>query len=171
MIALAVGNLLAILGLAQSVTDTSHASWRDHGEDVKISTQGRQPFDALAASLIRATPGVASAEPMFVTAIKLAGQDATSGRSASGRCSTTGSSGPLVHADRRAGRGPCGRRRARYRPRHRHPPWGPGPVETASGPLDLRVIGISSNQQENGTALFVPLTTMHAPCQAARRRE
>jgi ABC-type antimicrobial peptide transport system permease subunit len=35
-------------------------------------------------------------------------------------------------------------------------------VQTASGRIDLRVIGISANQQESGTALFVPLTTMHA---------
>jgi putative ABC transport system permease protein len=35
-------------------------------------------------------------------------------------------------------------------------------VQTASGPASFRVIGISANQQENGTALFVPLTTMHA---------
>jgi putative ABC transport system permease protein len=35
-------------------------------------------------------------------------------------------------------------------------------VQTASGRVDLRVIGISANQQENGTALYVPLTTMHA---------
>ena len=36
------------------------------------------------------------------------------------------------------------------------------PVQTASGPAGFRVIGISPQQQENGTALFVPLTTMHA---------
>ena len=35
-------------------------------------------------------------------------------------------------------------------------------VQTASGPVSFRVIGISANQQEDGTALFVPLTTMHA---------
>jgi ABC-type antimicrobial peptide transport system permease subunit len=34
-------------------------------------------------------------------------------------------------------------------------------VQTASGPVSLRVIGVSRNQQESGTALFVPLTTTH----------
>ena len=33
-------------------------------------------------------------------------------------------------------------------------------VETAAGPVRLRVIGIATNQQENGTAIFVPLATM-----------
>jgi putative ABC transport system permease protein len=35
-------------------------------------------------------------------------------------------------------------------------------VQTAAGPASFRVIGISPQQQENGTALFVPLTTLHA---------
>ena len=35
-------------------------------------------------------------------------------------------------------------------------------VETGSGPLTLRVIGIAANQQENGTVLFVPRQTMKA---------
>jgi putative ABC transport system permease protein len=35
-------------------------------------------------------------------------------------------------------------------------------IRIAPGPVDFRVVGISTNQQENGAALFVPLTTMHA---------
>jgi len=35
-------------------------------------------------------------------------------------------------------------------------------VQTAAGPASFRVIGISPQQQENGTALYVPLTTMNA---------
>jgi len=35
-------------------------------------------------------------------------------------------------------------------------------VQMASGVADFRVIGVTSNQQENGTALYVPLATMHA---------
>ena len=95
-IAFAVGTLLAVLGLADGVANTSRASWGDHGEDVRISSEGRRPLNAQAARLIRTTPG------------------------------------DEVR------------------------------VQTASGPVDLRVIGISANQQENGTALFVPLPTMHA---------
>jgi putative ABC transport system permease protein len=33
-------------------------------------------------------------------------------------------------------------------------------AETARGPLRLRVVGIATNQQEEGTALYVPLTTV-----------
>jgi ABC-type lipoprotein release transport system permease subunit len=35
-------------------------------------------------------------------------------------------------------------------------------LETAAGPVSVRVIGITPSQQENGTVLFVPYTTMHA---------
>jgi ABC-type lipoprotein release transport system permease subunit len=35
-------------------------------------------------------------------------------------------------------------------------------VETAAGPAAFRVVGISSNQQENGFVAFVPLTTLRS---------
>jgi ABC-type lipoprotein release transport system permease subunit len=35
-------------------------------------------------------------------------------------------------------------------------------LETAAAPATFLVIGIASNQQENGTALFVPLTTLRS---------
>jgi ABC-type lipoprotein release transport system permease subunit len=34
-------------------------------------------------------------------------------------------------------------------------------IQTAGGPVSLRVIGIASNQQEFGTAVYAPITTMH----------
>ena len=39
VIAFAVGTLLAVLGLAAGISNTSRASWGDHGEDVKITAQ------------------------------------------------------------------------------------------------------------------------------------
>ena len=76
VIAFAVGTLLAVLGLAAGAADASRAAWGDHGEDVKITAQGHRRFDAAAANLVRATPGVASIEPMFVADVDLAGQAA-----------------------------------------------------------------------------------------------
>ena len=76
VIALAVGTLLAILGLATAISNTSRGSWADHGEDVKIDAMGSHMLDTRAAALIRATPGVAAVEPMFVTDVTLAGKDA-----------------------------------------------------------------------------------------------
>ena len=44
--------------------------------DVRISSEGRRPLDAHAARLIRATSGVATIEPTFVTDVEIAGRDA-----------------------------------------------------------------------------------------------
>jgi ABC-type lipoprotein release transport system permease subunit len=33
-------------------------------------------------------------------------------------------------------------------------------LDTAAGPVELRIVGVADNQQENGTVLFVPLTTV-----------
>ncbi len=159
MVALAVGNLLAILGLAAGISHTTHVEWRDHGEDVKLLVGG----DTRTEQLIRSTSGVAAVEPMFDAEIRLAGEDgfiwavrqATMFhyRIADGRWYTP--------AEERA--------RARVAVIERNLARVTGThvgdhvrVETGSGPLTLRVIGIAANQQENGTALFVPRETMRA---------
>ncbi|HUI26431.1 MAG TPA: FtsX-like permease family protein [Candidatus Kryptonia bacterium] len=163
VIAFAVGTLLAVLGLAQGAANASRASWGDHGEDVKITAQGHRRFDATAANLIRATPGVASIEPMFVTDVNLAGKDAKIWavtqatmfhyRLAAGRWYTP------AEQQTKARVAVVERDIARVTSTRLGDTIG---VETASGPVSFRVIGISTNQQESGTALFVPLTTMHA---------
>ena len=123
IVALAVGNLLAVLGLAASISQTSHASWGDHGEDVKVTSIGSRPLDARAVRLMRATPGVAAAEPMFASDSSLAGKDAVIW---SVRQQTMFryriSHGPLVHRRRRA-RSRAGRRdRGEHRARHGNAP-------------------------------------------------
>ena len=163
VIALAVGTLLAILGLATAISNTSRGSWADHGEDVKIDAMGSHMLDARAAALIRATLGVAAVEPMFVTDITLAGKDAKIWgvqqatmfhyRLAAGRWYTPAEEQARAHvavveSDIAQATG------TRL--------GDTITVQTASGPASFRVIGISTNQQENGTALFAPLTTLHA---------
>jgi putative ABC transport system permease protein len=76
IVALAVGNLLAILGLAAAVTASTRAEWDDHLEDVRVWTAGRATFDADAERAIRSTPGVADAQPALVNEVTLAGHDA-----------------------------------------------------------------------------------------------
>jgi len=162
VIAFAVGTLLAVLGLAAGAANASRASWGDHGEDVKITARGHRRFDAAAATLMRSTPGVASIEPMFVTDVNLAGKDAKI---------WAVSQATMFHYRIAAGRW--------YTPAEEQTEARVAVVErdiarvtgtrlgdtisvrTAAGPVSFRVIGISANQQEDGTALFVPLTTMH----------
>ena len=159
MVALAVGNLLAILGLAAGISHTTHVEWRDHGEDVKLLVGG----DARAEQLIRSTPGVAAVEPMFDAQIRVAGEDgfiwavrqATMFRYriADGRWYTPNEErtrARVAVVERNLARVTGTRVGDRVR------------VETGNGPLTLRVIGIAANQQENGTVLFVPRETMRA---------
>jgi putative ABC transport system permease protein len=130
---------------------------------VKITAQGQRSFDSAAAHLIHATPGVAKVEPMFVTDVSLAGKAAKiwaveqstmfQYHIASGRWYTPAEEKSRARVavveediarvtDTRLGHAID--------------------VETPSGLVRFNVIGIASNTQESGTALFVPLTTMHA---------
>jgi putative ABC transport system permease protein len=172
MVALAVGNLLAILGLAASITQLTHQAWGDHGEDVKVTTPASRPLDARGVRLLRTTPGVASIEPLFDTDVTLAGEDGyiwalrqnTMFRHdvTDGRWYTAGEErarARVVVVERNLARVTGTHLGDRIR------------IETASGPISFRVIGIASNVQENGTVLFVPLATartvLHGPTTAA----
>ena len=159
MVALAVGNLLAILGLAAGISQVTHAEWRDHGEDIKLTVGG----DAGTEQLIRSTAGVAAVEPMFDAQIRFAGED---GFIWAVRQPT------VFHYRIDDGRWytPAEERtRARVAVLERNLARATGTrvgdrvtVETSKGSLTLRVIGIAANQQENGTVFFVPRTTMRA---------
>ena len=163
VIAFAVGTLLAVLGLANGVANASRASWGDHGEDVKIDNAGRRPLGLRAEQLIRATPGVAGIEPMFVADSELGGKDAKiwAVRQATMFRYHISHGRWYTQAEERS--------RARVAIVERDIAHVTGTrlgdnvtVQTAAGPVRLHVIGIATNQQENGTAIFVPLTTMHA---------
>jgi putative ABC transport system permease protein len=163
VIALAVSTLLAVLGLVTAAANASRVSWADHGEDVNIIPVGGHMLDARAAALIRATPGVAAVEPHFATDVTLAGQDAKIWavrqatmfryRLAAGRWYTPAEEQARAHVaviEQDIAQATGTRLGDTIS------------VQTAAGPASFRVIGISPQQQENGTALFVPLTTMHA---------
>ena len=162
VVALAVGTLLALVGFGTGVANTSRASWHDHGEDFEVDGQGNW-LDARAATLIRSTPGVATVEPKFVVDVRIAGKDAKIWavrqqtmfhyHIAAGRWYTPGEQTQRAHVavvQRDIARTTGTRLGQTIR------------IQMASGDFNFRVIGIASNQQENGTAVYVPLTTMHA---------
>jgi putative ABC transport system permease protein len=162
IVALAVGNLLAVVGLAAGVSATTHAQWRDHGEDVKL-TSGSTPLDAHAVRLIRATPGVAAAEPMFTADVVLAGKDAVvwsmqqrtmfrydiaQGRWFTGAEARRDAHVAVVQASLAHATGTQVGDRIQ--------------LQTAAGTAAFHVIGVARNMQEFGTAMYVPLTTMRS---------
>ncbi|HET8949996.1 MAG TPA: ABC transporter permease, partial [Solirubrobacteraceae bacterium] len=161
IVALAVGNLLAVLGLAAAATETTRTSWDDHVDDVRIWTAGNAAFDRRAEQAIRSAPGVRQIQPALVTGAELGGEEAVvwgvrqrplfRHRVSGGRWFTA--------AEERA--------RARVLVIERNLARVTGTqvgdrvtLATGGGAARFRVIGVADNQQEEGTALFVPLTTV-----------
>jgi putative ABC transport system permease protein len=163
IVALAVGNLLAVLAMAQAATETSRAAWGDHLEDVQLSTGGRAPFDDRARDAIRSTPGVAEAEPVLKNTVELAGHEAfvwgvvqdplfryriIDGRWFDDRESERGERVAVIERNIAQLEGiEVGERVT---------------LATAGGAAEFRIVGVAGNQQEDGTALFIPLTTARA---------
>ena len=163
MVALAVGNLLAVLGLAAAVTQTTRAEWDDHLEDIRIWTAGRAPFDERAAEVIRSTPGVAEAQPALVNEVELAGEQAfVWGVVHEPLLRYRMEEGRWFSVDEEEGREQVA---VIERTIARITGVEVGDrvtVATAAGPADLRIVGLAQNQQEEGTVLFVPLTTLRS---------
>ncbi len=163
MIALAVGNLLAILGLSAAITHVTHEGWRELGYDIKLATPSDHPLDSYAQQVVRETPGVASVEPMFDAAVRLKGEDGFiwAVRQATAYHYNIVDGRWYTSAEERshARVAVIGRNFARATGTH---VGDRVTVESGSGPLTLRVIGAVSNQMENGTVLFVPHATMTA---------
>jgi putative ABC transport system permease protein len=161
IVALAVGNLLAILGLAAAATETTRTSWDDHLEDVQIWTAGSAAFDRRAERTIRSTPGVASIQPALVSDVALGDEDAV----------VWGvRQRPLFRhrvSDGRWFSPREERERARVLVIERNLARITGTqagddvtLSTGGGAATFRVVGVADNQQEYGTALFAPLTTV-----------
>lgn len=163
IVALAVGNLLAVLAMSQGATEATRSAWGDHLEDVQLATAGTLPFDERAEQVIIATAGVAEAEPVLKNAVTLGESDAVVWaveleplfryRIADGRWFDTAETDAAE--------------RVAVVERNIAELEG---IEvgdaimlfTAGGSAEFRVVGIATNQQENGTAIFVPLTTARA---------
>jgi putative ABC transport system permease protein len=120
-----------------------------------------QPFDRYAELVVRATPGVADAEPALVNQIRLGGQAGfvwgTKARTlfdyrlSDGRWYTPAeerANARVAVVENAIARAAGVRVGDRVR------------LETAAGPTSFRVIGLLANVQENGTVVFVPLPTL-----------
>jgi putative ABC transport system permease protein len=159
-IAFAVATLLAVLALGTSVSNLTHEGWRDHGWAIWLGSSLHPPLDAKADALIRATPGVKAAEPIIVNDVDVSGEPgfvwATAPHTSFAYDLTDGRwYGP---ADDRAAARVAVVESAIARTTGTQ--VGDSiTLNTAAGRVPFRVIGIASNVQENGTVVFVPLST------------
>ncbi|GAA1957206.1 FtsX-like permease family protein [Nocardioides panacihumi] len=160
IVALAVGNLLSVLALAQAATDSTRASWGSHLEDVQIATSGRAPFDDRARRTIVTTSGVAEAEPVLKNTVGLRGREAfvwgveqdplfryrlAEGRWFDAKEYLGGAQVAVIERNIAQNLGIA--------------VGDTVTLDTAAGAARFRVIGVATNQQESGTALYVPLST------------
>ena len=163
VVALAVGNLLAIMGLAAAATKTTRAAWGEHVEDVRIWPGGGRPFDEAAAEAIRSTPGVAEAQPALVNDVELAGEEAFVWgvpREPLIRLDVT--DGRWFSADEEQARDRVAVIERNLAERSGTKVGERVTLETAGGAAPFRIVGIADNRQEDGTVLFVPLTTLRS---------
>jgi putative ABC transport system permease protein len=150
LVALGVANLLALVALGLSVTNTSHAAFDALGYDIALGANsgsgGGRPLDATAQRLVTQTPGVAAAQPFVQSLVKLHGQDedfmgivpngmiqpgASQGRWLRGADQKQGDAVAVIGADVARATG------AQLGDRIR--------VETGAGPAIFRVIGVSAS--------------------------
>jgi putative ABC transport system permease protein len=163
IVALAVANLLAVLGVAAAATESSRASWANHLEDLRLWTTGRELFDERALRAIETAPGVARAQPALISDAELDGREAflwgvprdplLRYRLSDGRWFSA--------AEERA--------QERVAVIERNLAQFAGvdlgdrvTLATVAGPAQFRIIGMATNQQEDGTVLYVPLTTLRS---------
>jgi putative ABC transport system permease protein len=163
IVALAVGNLLAVLAMAASATEAARSSWENHLEDLRLWTTGREPFDAKALHTIVTTPGVARAQPALISDADLSGYEAFLwGVPRAPLLRYRLSDGRWFSAAEERGRD-------RVAVIERNLAEGVGvdvgdevTLSTVAGPLRLRIVGLATNQQEDGTVLYLPLTTLRS---------
>jgi putative ABC transport system permease protein len=161
IIAMAVGNLLAIMALQSAVTETTTTEWGDHLEDVRIWTGSGRPFDQRAEQVIRETPGVDLAQPALTNEVRLDGNEAyVWGVPQDPLLRYRLSQGRWFSKDEEQAREPVAVIERNVAQAAGVRVGQQVDLATAAGPVRLRIVGMADNQQEDGTVLFVPLTTM-----------
>jgi putative ABC transport system permease protein len=162
-VALAVATLLAFLALATSVGNTVNQSWSSYRYDIDAGSSLGQTLPPSAGALIASVSGVAHVQPQLRNNVKLGGQEGqvwalperpmysfhlVSGRLLSAADQRTQARVLVVEQSiARAGNTHLGQHVE---------------LSTAAGPAQFTVVGIVSDQQNNGTVLYAPLSTMQS---------
>jgi putative ABC transport system permease protein len=162
-VGLAVATLLAFLSLATTVGNTVNQSWNSYRYNIDAGSMLGQALPSSAGRLIASVPGVARVQPQLRNNVKLAGQAGQvwaipdrpmyNFHLVSGRllrpADQLRQARVLVVEETiaRASNVHLGQRVM---------------LSTAAGAAQFTVVGIVSDQQQNGTVLYVPLTTMQS---------
>src|SRR5512146_2280392 len=160
-IALAVGTLLAVLSLVNSVTKTTNDVWNQARWDIQLNTVVGTQFDDRAGRLIRTAPGVARAQPTLTNLLKFKGTDAfLDGFPGQPMFET-----PIVEGRMFTQTEAASRARVAVIASNLARTTGTRvgetvTLDTAAGPARFRIVGKTSSQWFNGVNFYVPLQTM-----------
>lgn len=162
-IGVAVATMLALLALGTSVTNTTRQSWNSYRWNISAGSLLSASVSPGTQALIASVPGVARVQPQLRNYIKFHGKDSQvwalpdrpmySFHPVSGRL--------LAPADQRTQARVVVVEQNIARATNTH--LGQRvELSTASGTVQFTVVGIVSDQQDNGMDMFVPLTTLQS---------
>jgi putative ABC transport system permease protein len=160
-IALAVATLLSVLTLGTGIARLTHAFFQDARWDIWVQTYASAPLDAAAEERLAAIDGVAEVQPLLTNVAKsgrtdvhlygLAPRPMYRQPVVEGRWYTAQeqrSSAPVIVI----GRALADRTGVRIGDQL--------PMRTSAGNGSLRVIGLTSNEVFQGTAAYLPISTL-----------
>ncbi|HUB73133.1 MAG TPA: FtsX-like permease family protein [Solirubrobacteraceae bacterium] len=162
-VGLAVATLLALLSLATSVANTVNQSWGSYRWSISASAMLNEALPPDTGRLIASIPGVARVQPQLRNDVRIGSQDGHvwaipnrpmySFHLVSGRLLTAADAqaqARVLVVEQSIARATDTHLGQRLQ------------LSTASGPARFTVVGIVSDQQEDGTVLFAPLTAMQS---------
>ncbi len=160
-VGVAIATMLALLSLGTSVGNTTQASWDAYRWNIAAGSLLGGALPPSTEALIASVPGVARVQPQLRNYVKFQGKDSQvwalpdhpmySFHLATGRlldAADTRTRARVVVVEENIARVTGTRIGQQIE------------VSTAAGPAQFTVVGIVSDQQDNGNDLFVPLTTM-----------
>jgi putative ABC transport system permease protein len=163
-ITLALGVAVGFLGLGATVADVTANVWDTVHWDVVVAQRSTSALDGTAARVISTTDGVATAEPVLANDVEVDGTQYEAFGLAPG---STMSEPDLATGRWLEPADDAGRRNVvvigRALAETAHLEGGDTMrTGTATGPVDLEVVGIDRRLFNNGTGIYLPLATFQA---------
>ena len=162
-VALAVGTLLGLLALGTSVANVTRSFWNDAHYAIAAGTVATRPFNADATRVLAATAGVKQIQPLLISTARIGGKDvALWGNTADPLMSVRMGEGRWFTAAEGARQqrvAVIGRQLAESLGVH---VGDTRRLETPTGPIQVHIIGISNSQNNEGLAVYLPLSTLQA---------
>ena len=162
-VGLAVATCLALLSLGSGVAETTRGWFDDNRFDLWLQPQAGKPLDPQAADAIADVEGVASVQPWLSNVVQVGDSEAHAwGLPARPLMETRVDEGRWYSAAeveqvaRVAVLGPT------IATTTGTAVGEPITLDTANGPSEFRVIGISANQANNGDVIFIPVSALQS---------